>query len=247
MRCWASPAWNYRGPGWPEALSADVYTREDDSRAPAVLLIHGGSWKADGPRWTMTPIARKLARNGFAVVNVSYRGTPDYTYPAPLDDLREALRWMKVNSGELGIDPDRIATFGFSAGAHLATLLALEDGKCHRVQVIVAGGGPFDLSLYPDDPSVSAFLGGSYRALPERYHQASPVRQVDSRSPPLFLFHGCQDEVVPPEHARRMVQAYRDKGRLVEVRWLNHRGHATSLIFPGSTIDDAVKFLKREL
>ncbi len=234
----------YSPPRWPAPLVADVYHHPGKGPASAVLLVHGGSWKADGPRWTMNGIARILANRGYVVVNASYRGTPDFKYPAPVEDLREAIRWMRKNASLYGIDPKNIATFGYSSGGHLAALVALED---RDVAAIVTVSAPFDLSLYPEDPEVCLFLGGNLKGAPDRFAQASPVNHVSRSSPPIFICHGTNDATVSPDHALRMKAAYTASGLPNQLRWLNGRGHAGALLLPGKAVKEAVDFLERSL
>ncbi|MDB6076824.1 MAG: alpha/beta hydrolase [Akkermansiaceae bacterium] len=233
---------------WPAPQVADIYYRPGAAPAPAVLLIHGGSWKeSQGARWTMDGIARHLARRGYVVVNAGYRGYPDYLYPAPVDDLREAIHWMRGNAATYGIDPNRIATYGFSAGAHLAAQVALRDGNPEQVRAIVCGSAPFDLTLYPGGDIVPAFLGGRIDKIPAKFREASPVNHVTRRSPPIFIYQGTRDTLVQPEHATRMQQAYARHGLATQVHWLPGSTHAGALIAPGHVVEDAIDFLDRNL
>jgi len=225
------------------SLLADVYYRPQASAAPAVLLVHGGSWQSNGPRWSMNGIARKLANRGYVVVNASYRGLPEDRYPVPVDDLREALRWMKANSGRYGISPDRIAVYGFSAGGHLAAMVALKDGNPERVKVIVTASAPLDLMLYPGGDIVPCFLGGTQKEIPEVFREASPVNHVTRSSPPIFIYHGTADDLVQPEHAVRMQAAYRRAGMNPEIHWMKGRSHVDGFLMPGTKVDEAIDFL----
>jgi len=224
-------------------LLADVYYRPQVAAAPAILLIHGGSWKGDGSKWMMNGIARKLAKRGYVVVNATYRGLPENRYPVPVDDLRQAIRWMKVNAKTYGIDPRRIATFGYSAGGHLATMVALADGNPEGVRAIVAGSAPFDLTLYPGGDIIPRFLGGTQKEIPQLFHEASPVNQVKRDSPPIFIYHGTADNLVQPEHAVRMQAAYRKAGMNTEIHWMKGRAHLGALLWPGTKVDEAIDFL----
>lgn len=233
----------YTPPSWPSPLSADIFYRPNSAPAPAVLLVHGGSWKADGARWSMNGIARKLAARGFVVVNVTYRGLPHDHYPAPVEDLREAIRWMRRHADEYGIDPKHIATYGFSAGGHLAAQVALLDHNPEDVEAIVAGSAPFDLSLYPGGDIVPKFLGGTRDKIPERFHEASPVNHVIRSSPPIFIYQGTADDLVQPEHAIRMQAAYRRVGMDPEIHWMQGRSHVDGFLLPGKRVDQAIDFL----
>ncbi len=232
---------------WPKPMLADVYYRPSKQACPAVLLIHGGSWKASDDRWTMTPIAKALVRRGYVVVNAGYRGTPGDRHPAPLEDLHEAIRWMRANSQRYGIDPEKIATYGFSAGAHLAAQLALADGNPSRVRAIVTAAAPFDLYRDPGGDEEALFLGGSRDQIPKVFREASPIHHVTRSSPPIFIYQGSKDTVVPPDHARWMAEEYRKNGFDTQVHWVEGRGHSGIIVFPGDAVDRAIDFLDHTL
>jgi acetyl esterase/lipase len=224
----------YTPPGWPASISA-----------PAVLLIHGGGWTGGDGRWEMVPIAKQLAKRGYVVFNVTYRMAPRWLYPAPVDDLREAVKWMRAHAQEEGIDPSRIATFGYSAGGHLAALVGLDEQM--KINAIVAGGTPADLSLFPGGTLVPQFLGGTRKQIPERFREASPVNHVTRNSPPVFIYHGSADTLVPPE------QAWAFDARLTkfkvphELYWIEGRNHIPAFLLSGNTIQLAIDFLDRNL
>lgn len=196
----------------------------------------------------MRSIARQLAGRGYVVVNATYRTTPQFRYPAPLEDMRQAIFWMRANAGTYHIDPQRIATFGYSAGGHLASLVALKDEnhKAH-VKAIVAGGAPFDLKLYPGGDLVPAFLGGTQSQVPEKFRDASPLYHVGKNSPPIFIYQATEDKLVPPEHALRMQAAYARAGKPTGIYWIPKRGHIDGFFFSNHAVDAAIDFLDRTM
>jgi acetyl esterase/lipase len=148
---------------------ADLYLPQRPGLHPVVLMIHGGGW-ANRSRDDMTGISRKLARNGYAVFNVSYRFAPRYTYPAQLHDMAQALQWIDANAQEYNLDTERLNAWGYSSGAHLAALIASIDkpgtsldatAPLPRIQSVVAGGIPSDLRKYSGSPIVMRFMGGA--------------------------------------------------------------------------------------
>ncbi len=143
--------------------SLDVYLPTNRSRPagrpprrPAVLAIHGGSWRG-GSRFDYqsdpSGTVVRLARHGLVVIAVDYRlaSPTNPSWPHVIEDLREAVRWTRRHASELEIQPDRIAAFGQSSGAHLAALLGTLpdepgiDGVSSRVQAVVSLYGPTDL------------------------------------------------------------------------------------------------------
>lgn len=231
-------------PAWPVALKADLYQPEGPGPWPAVLLIYGGSWSDADHRWQMRLLARKLARRGYVVMNASYRGTPAFHYPAPVDDLREALRWLRAHAADYRVDPNKIASYGFSAGGHLAAQLGTLSGPPEvRVQAVVAASAPTALFLFPDSPVLQTFLATTYEQNPQVFREASPVTHVSTDDPPVFQYQGTADRTVSPEHSRVFKAALDRAGIRNELLWLEGKAHAAVLIFGGKAEDAAIDFL----
>jgi len=238
----------YTPPGWPQTLQADVYRPSGGGAKPAVLLIHGGGWAAPDRREQMASIAERVARRGFVVVNATYRFAPEYTYPAPVDDLREALKWMRAHAAEHDIDPRHIAAMGYSAGGHLAAMLGVLDGPPEvRVQAVVDGAGPSDLRKYQGGKLVPQFLGGTQAQVPQQFAAASPVTHVSKDDPPFFFYHGTWDTLVPDDHSSDFKASLDAAG--VHTEWFKiiGRGHITAFLSDGDAIEAALAFLDREL
>ena len=238
----------YTPTGWPQALKADVYQPSGTGAKPAVLLIHGGGWAAPDRREQMASIAERVAARGYVVVNATYRFAPQYLYPAPVDDLREALKWMRANAAQYQIKPDAIAAMGYSAGGHLAALLGVLDGPAQvRVQAVVDGAGPTDLRKYKGGSLVPQFLGGTQAQVPQQFTQASPVTHVSKDDPPVFLYHGSWDTLVPDDHSRDFKLALDAVGVRSEWFQIIGRGHITAFFSDGAAIEAALAFLDRTL
>ena len=231
-----------------EGLKADVWKPKDRPSAPGVLLLHGGGLTDTGGKWQMNGIAAKLAKRGYVVVNATYRTAPAHRYPVPQEDVKAALDWMRKDGAKYGIDRSRIATFGYSAGGYLASLVALtDDAKKDRVKAIVAGGAPSDLVFYASGKLVPDFLGGKLYDVPQRFYEASPANHVKRSSPPIFIYHGMKDKLVKPEHPMLMLRKYQDAGAKSEHVWLWDRGHIGAFVFSDAVVDKAIDFLDREL
>lgn len=234
----------YTPAAWPRALKADVYVPKGVGMFPGVLLVYGGSWSEADHRWQMTLLARRIAARGYVVMSAQYRGTPEARYPAPVDDLREALRWLQAHAGEYKVRVDRLAVYGFSAGGHLAAFLGTTmEGNAPRPRAVVAASAPLDLTLFPTGEILPRFLWATYQERPELYRQASPITHVTAETPPFFLYHGTGDTTVSPEHTRVFKAALDRAGVRNEVRWLEGKGHASVLLFGGEAADEAIDFL----
>lgn len=237
----------YTPSGWPQAISADLYQPQGAGPFPAVVVIHGGGW--DGrDRSDMSSISRRLASRGYVALNIDYRLAPKYLYPAQLQDVAEAVKWLRHNATRLHVDPTRIATWGYSAGAHLAALVATSPPSVDaRVQAVVAGGLPSDLPHYPDSPIITRFIGGTYAEQPQAWIEASPARQVTSDTPPMFIYHGTWDRLVSVDDARTMKQALDAKHVPAELYLIRGSGHITTFLFGFGAEGAGIDFLDRVL
>jgi len=209
----------------------DLYLPADRDPAvptPVVLLLHGGSWSG-GDEDGLEDRARRLAARGFAVAAVRYRlasGMTPARFPAQVADARCAARFTRgVLAPRFRLDPGRVLAGGYSAGGHLAAMLAVGDDPSHgldddcphqghgaRIQGAFAWYAPLDLrSRGPTVPAleriVANFLGGAPAERPDRARRASPVVYVDADVPPMLLVHGEADDLVPVEHSRRLAEA----------------------------------------
>lgn len=236
---------------WPQPLLGDAYVPRGPGPFPGVLLIHGGGWES-GDRAQVAGIADRLARRGFVVFNTTYRLAPAYTFPAPLQDVQLALRWMQTHADELRIRPARIGAFGYSAGAHLAALLGtVSPGdplfQAPRAAAVVAGGTPADLTQFKGGRLVPQFLGTNWQTDPGAYRRASPQAYVTADDAPFFLYHGSWDALVPASQAQSMHDTLVAAGVRSELFWLRGRGHITAFLTDGAAFDAAAAFLDREL
>ncbi|MCC2638675.1 MAG: alpha/beta hydrolase [Moraxellaceae bacterium] len=234
----------YTPPGWPAQLSGDLYLPERGGLLPVVLVVHGGSWKGgDRTSFDATRIAKHLATQGYAAFSVDYRLAPETLYPAPLDDLQQALAWLRANAAAYRLDPESVSAWGYSAGAHLVAMLGTKGNDMARLRAVVAGGTPADLAAWPDSSAVKTFLGKSAREDREMAAAASPINHISATAAPFFLYHGATDKLVEPDQARRFAEALAARGVPVEVHYLRHFGHLLTALFPGKAMAGGVTFL----
>ena len=239
--------YRYTPPDWPKALDADLYLPADVSQPPVVLVIHGGGWTSGSrDEGYVRLICRHLASHGFAALSVDYRLAPEARFPAQFDDLAEALRWLAVRGPGLGLDTRHVGVWGYSAGAHLASLISTRE-QALPLAAVVAGGTPADLRVWPDSPYVNALLGQSLADAPARWAEASPVVQVNAATPAHFLYHGRLDTLVEYDQMQRLASALQavHVPVLTSTRWLY--GHILTAVLPGSSFDEATDFLQAQL
>jgi acetyl esterase/lipase len=220
------------------ALLMDVYRPEKPNGYGAILIL-GSAWAAPldygarplkNDQQELASFVMPLTKAGYTVFAIDHRAAPRFHYPAMIDDAHRAVRYIRHYGKQFGINPARIGAVGYSSGAHLASLLGLMDGagdenardpverESGRVQCVVAGGTPADLTLYADIPQavsmLSAFLGEQMSGTPaansairKKLEDASPVHFVKAGDPPFLLFHGDADQVVPYSAAQELDDA----------------------------------------
>jgi acetyl esterase/lipase len=193
-------------------------------------------------------------------VAISYRLAPQYKFPAQIEDCKTAVRWMRTNAERLKIDPERIGGFGYSAGAHLVSLLGTTDphdglegtadvdkAPSTRLQCVIGGGTPCDLRPIPDDvDGLAFFLGGTPATCREQYRLASPAAFVTADDPPMFFFHGENDQLVPLASPVGMQAALSQAGVPAELYVVPQLGHVAAAM-DREAIDRAIVFLKDHL
>lgn len=176
--------------------------------APAIVVVHGGGW-TQGDRTRFQVLAQALAARGYVTAAIEYRLAGEAKFPAAIHDCSAAVRWLRSHAKEYGIDPDRIAAVGGSAGGHLVGLMAMGprveglqgDGgspdASSQIAAAVVMAGPLDLTSGPaaersSDPKSNSFqwLGASLEQDPARYRLASPLAHFSPDCPPLFCMTG---------------------------------------------------------
>jgi triacylglycerol lipase len=230
-----------------EQVKADLYRPNSEESLPAIIMIHGGAWMA-GDKWNVIDHAIQMAESGFVVMAINYRLAPAHPWPAQLEDCQAALKWISEHRKQWNADMDRVGVWGYSAGGHLALMIALQQGPdVPRVRACVAGGPPCDLDFIPlKSQMLSAFLGGSREQFPERYREASPIHLLSSDDPPLYIFHGEDDSIVPIENSQKLHRKSVALGIQNDYRMVSNLGHLMTFIDRQSRLD-AIDFLKKHL
>ncbi|HEY2894622.1 MAG TPA: alpha/beta hydrolase, partial [Pirellulales bacterium] len=196
-------------------------------------------WRAGSKAEFENPL-RRSAELGYVAASINYRLVPKHIFPAQVEDAKCAVRWLRANAEMLGIDPDRIGVVGSSAGAHLGMMLGTmnaEDGLegeggspgvSSRVRAVVSFAGPTDLSFpFPDASKnlLADFVGGPQPEKQEAARRASPITYVDSGDPPMLLFQGTKDPLVPHSQAIAMAEALTKAGVPARVELMVGEGH----------------------
>ncbi|NYE63207.1 acetyl esterase/lipase [Duganella sp. 1224] len=234
-------------------LQLDLY-RPPGDRLPVVVFVHGGGWKA-GYRAEFVPMALRLTQHGYAAVTFSYRLSGEARYPAAVQDVQDAVRWVRTHAADYGLDPNRIALAGGSAGGQLAALAGVTAGDDVKAIVNIDGLSDFTSALalaHEDDPkknpsAAGAWFGGRYAEKKALWQAASPIQYVHAGMPPiLFIGSGQPRFSAGREQMRAQMAAL---GVASDELILPGTPHAFWLFDPWlqPTVDKTVAFLRQHL
>jgi acetyl esterase/lipase len=223
---------------------------------PLILYIHGGGWvtghmRHSGALSNFPAVLAKLASEGFVVASLEYRLSGEAPFPAQLQDARAAIRFLKANAEQYGIDQARVGVWGGSAGGHLTALVALSCGDASLdaapaaagsecVQSAVTWYGVFDfapmLARSAGNESLNSAENGLLRCTlatctEQAVKAASPTSYIDAKDPPFLLIHGVADAVVPVAQSRDAEAKMKAAGMAVESIYIPGVDHS----FIGST------------
>lgn len=211
-----------------EAQKMDLYIPEGNSTFPAVVLVHGGGF-ASGDKASENVYAKKLVENGYVAATINYRLSGEAKFPANINDVKAAIRFLRANAVKYHIHPESIGIWGGSAGGNLSALAGtsgdvgeLEDlslgyaENSSRVQAVVDWSGPTDFIKMDEyfkesglgEPTNSAanstssrVLGEQITKIPETVAKANPETYISEDDPAFFIEHGTQDGLVPTQES----------------------------------------------
>jgi acetyl esterase/lipase len=236
-------------------LALNLYQPAKVGQYPAIVVIHGGAWQRGNPNQDAA-FNRYMAAQGYVVWAISYRHAPQYHFPAQLEDVRNALNFVKQHAIEYETDLNRIALMGRSAGAQLAMLAAYEPSDL-KIRAVVDYYGPVNLTtgyyqLPTPDPIGSqavlrSYFGGTPKEFPDLYYQASPINAVKPNLPPSLLIYGSRDHIVESKYGRGLAKSLKQQGNqavFIEIPWADH---AFDSVFQGVSNQFALYYTERFL
>ncbi len=229
-----------------------------DGPLPVIAYIHGGGWN-HGSKDVHGKRLAGIARRGYIAASLMYRLTPQHAYPAQIEDILAAIRFLKANAATYHIAPDRINLWGSSAGGHLASLAGtaandvhynkhgIREDQTESVFSVVDFSGPncgFLSSFAARSSSMRAFLGGFPSDKPDVATEAMPITHVDADDPPFFVAHGTDDRTVPIQLSRQFVEALLKAGGQVTYHEFEGAGHNITATHPEAQ-EMAWEFLRK--
>jgi len=180
------------------ALALDAYVPQSDAPVPAVIVAHGGGWEAGDKVTYITPILEPLARAGLAWFSIDYRLTPAFRHQDQMQDLREAVRFVRSNHKRFNVDPEKIVLLGESASGQMVSLLATED---RSLAGVVSFYGVYDFNAMVTDASPRSLLVRLFRrtelndAARDELRRYSPLERAHKDMPPILLVNGTGERL----------------------------------------------------
>jgi acetyl esterase/lipase len=202
---------------------------------PGLLFLPGGGWRTADRAPLKERYGIRLAERGYVCVAGEYRVMEEAPWPAPIQDVKALIRWMRASHARLGLDPAALAIGGKSAGGHLALLAAgsqgvaaFDDASDHAevssaVAAVVGIAPVSDLSAWAYQPRMEPLFGA--HPTPEVVQAASPITYASTAYPPTLLMHGTADETVPHAMTRRMYEALEQAGVPVDLHLYAGQDH----------------------
>jgi len=188
-----------------ESLRLDACVPDGPGPFPAVIMVHGGGWTSGDKTQGVNPLFGPVSKAGLAWFSINYRQAPKYRYPAAVEDVEAAVRWVKQHAPKFNIDRDHLALLGESAGGQLVAMAVVRATDDTRVQAAIPFYAPVDLEADTErrgglSLSLRDLFGRSYKvdgAVTQLLREASPINYIHSGLPPFLLVHGTADMSVP--------------------------------------------------
>jgi acetyl esterase len=199
----------------------------ETAKCPAIVWFHGGGWRRGRPT-QFNGQSNYLASRGMVAIQVEYRLLQDKTeLPSNcIEDAKSAMRWIRNHAAELGIDPNRIAAGGGSAGGHLAAACALLDGF----------DAPGEDTTVPARPDALVLLNPvfdngpegkyAYELVGDRYREFSPAHNIKADAPPTLVLCGTVDKLIPVSTIKRFEDNMKHYGVRCDVVLYQGQGHS---------------------
>lgn len=259
-----------------EGHKMDIHVPDDGKESHKVIvLIYGSAWFSNNAKASaFQSYGKQLLDGGFAVVSINHRASTEAKYPAQINDVKAAVRYVRGNAAKYGFDTSFVGITGFSSGGHLSSLAGTTNGvktkkfgkvkidiegslgaytkESSRVDAVVDFFGPIDMSrmerceTYKDDKSPEAvLLGCSPSKNPDLSKSLSPMSYIDKNDPKFLVIHGDADPVVPYCQSEFFAKALRDKGVLEDFITVPGGNHGP-VTFNDYTFQRMVNFFQKQ-
>jgi acetyl esterase/lipase len=222
---------------------------------PVIINIHAGGFKFGDKGMVNETIGKAFLNAGYAIASINYRLSGEAIFPAGLQDAKAAVRFLRANAAKFNLNPDKIVSFGQSAGGNLAAMLGTTAGVAEfddpalgnagvssKVQAVIDWFGPTDF-LQMDaqakaqgcsadnqthnaaDSFESAYIGAAIQTVPDQVKKSNPITYISKNAVPFLIQKGDQDCTVPIENTKMLADALKAAGSDVTYTLLKGTGH----------------------
>ena len=234
-----------------QLLQMDLLVPSVNKKLPAVIFVTGGGF-ISANRARMPQLRLKLAEENFVVASINYRTVPLSTFPAPIEDLKSAIRFLKANAEKFNIDAEKIFVIGDSAGGYLTAFAAVTNGEkifnvgdnlnfSSEIVAAVDLYGVNDITRVSDFPQMLQSLNGV------KVEQTNPINYITKNSAPMLLMHGTADNIVPAEHTEELFQALKNAGVEAERYLIEGANHSDEFWYQYEVFELIIKFLRSKI
>ena len=241
------------------SLTLDAWVPDGKGPFPTVIIVHGGGFARGDKQTYVPPLFEPLTQAGFAWFTINYRLHPQYRFPAPIEDVESAIRFVKEHAAEYKVDLNRVVLMGESAGGYLVSYVGVRNKSAIKLAAVVPFYGPHDWEQRAQEeaegkvgPSVwremfSVPAGNSPEAV-KRMREVSATSLIKKGLPPFLLIHGTADPQVNYQQSVKMREKMLAAGNVCDLITVEGAGHGMVVItkYP-DTAPKMVAWLKEKL
>ena len=231
--------------------------QKTDKKLPTLLWIIGGGFQSCASLF-YTPEMAYFVKHGYQVAMIEYRVGGEGTFPASVMDVKTAVRFLRANADKFGVDSEKIAVMGGSAGGYLAAMLGTTSGQAvfetaewagfdSSVKAVIDLFGPADLSLMRKDRRIQNFLGTNEQSMEMTLQLSNPICHISEKTAPFLLFHGTEDSVVPYQQSQLLYDALQKHEIPSDFYLIQGAGHASDEFWQEETKEIILDFLNKYL
>ena len=203
-----------------QTLDLLIPKKRKKEKLPIIVYIHGGAWKSGNKNQGIIHLSPFVESGHYVGATIGYRLSSESKWPSQIHDCKAAIRWLRGNAEEYGIDIEKIGAFGHSAGGHLVSMLGTSSGvktlegslgqytkESSQIHCVINLFGPsalLEMSKFPSridhdaaDSPESQLIGGALQKNKEKAKLASPIHYVSKDDVPFLHIHGTKDQLVP--------------------------------------------------
>lgn len=231
------------------SLTLDAYVPDGPGPFPAVIVVHGGGFNRGDKQTFVKPLFEPLTKAGFAWFTINYRLFPAYKFPANVEDVEAAIRWVKAHAKEYKVDARKLVLMGESAGGYLVSYVGAHGQPDTRVAAVVSFYGPHNWELRNEEEQAGKIPGTVWRqvfGVPEgnspeaikRMREVSVTTYIKKGLPPFLLIHGTNDKQVAYEQSVKFQQQMKRAGNVCDLITVEGGEHGMGVItkFPDTQV-----------